>query len=141
MQISHLFFADDTLVFCKDSRDQMAYLSWILVCFETFSSLKINLDKSYVLSVGNVENIEDLPLELGCTIRRLPTTYLRLPLGMRRQSTSIWDGVEERFRRKLAIWKRRYISKGGRLKTHKKLSFKLVRIFIVPLSVTKGGEF
>ena len=31
VQISHLFFANDTLVFCKDSRDQMAYLSWILV--------------------------------------------------------------------------------------------------------------
>ena len=23
VQISHMFFADDTLVFCKDSRDQM----------------------------------------------------------------------------------------------------------------------
>ena len=28
---------------------------------------------------------------------------------------SVWDGVEERFRKKLAIWKRLYISKGGRL--------------------------
>ena len=27
----------------------------------------------------------------------------------------MWDGVEERFRKKLAIWKRRFISKGGRL--------------------------
>ena len=102
-QISHLFFADDTLVFCKDSRDQMAYLSRILVCFEAFSGLKSNLDKSYVLSVGNVEYIEELTLELGCNIGCLPTTYLGLPLGMRRQSTLIWDGVEERFRRKLAI--------------------------------------
>ena len=31
MQITQLLFADDTLVFCKDSRDQMTYLSWILV--------------------------------------------------------------------------------------------------------------
>ena len=62
-----------------------------------------------------MENIEELAFELGCNIGRLPTTYLGLPLGMQRQSTFVWDGVEERFRRKLAIWKRQYISKGGRL--------------------------
>ena len=115
VQISHLFFADDTLVFCKDSRDQMAYLSWIQVWFEAFSDLKINLDKSYVLQVRNMENSEELALELGCNIGRLPITYLKLPLGMRRHYTSVWDGVEERFRRKVAIWKRQYISKEGRL--------------------------
>ena len=27
----------------------------------------------------------------------------------------VWDSVEERFRKKLAMWKRQYISKGGRL--------------------------
>lgn len=32
--ISHLLFVDDTLVFCKDFEDQVAYLSWILFCFE-----------------------------------------------------------------------------------------------------------
>ena len=31
-----LLFADDTLVFCKDVKDQMVYLSWILVWFEAF---------------------------------------------------------------------------------------------------------
>ena len=26
-----------------------------------------------------------------------------------------WDGVEEKVRRRLAVWKRQYISKGGRI--------------------------
>ena len=30
-------------------------------------------------------------------------------------SIEVWDGVEERFRKRLALWKKRYISKGGRL--------------------------
>ena len=45
VQITHLLFADDTLVFCRDSKEQMAHLSWILVWFEAFSSLNINLEK------------------------------------------------------------------------------------------------
>ncbi|RVW33020.1 hypothetical protein CK203_041517 [Vitis vinifera] len=45
----------------------------------------------------------------------LPSSYLGLPLGAPHKSTAVWDGVEERFWRRLAIWKRQYISKGGRL--------------------------
>ena len=45
----------------------------------------------------------------------LPTTYLGLPLGAYCKSLTIWDGVEERFRTKLDLWKRHYILKGGRI--------------------------
>ena len=66
MQISHLLFADDTLVFCKDEKDQMVYLSWILVWFEAFYGLKINLEKSSILPMRRVGNLEELAEELGC---------------------------------------------------------------------------
>ena len=29
--------------------------------------------------------------------------------------TGVWDGVEERFRKRLFMWKRQYISKEGRV--------------------------
>ena len=66
LQINHLLFADDILVFCSDSRDRSAYLSWILLWFEAISRLKINLEKSTILPIGNVKNIEDLAIEMGC---------------------------------------------------------------------------
>ncbi|KAJ9696951.1 hypothetical protein PVL29_008942 [Vitis rotundifolia] len=115
LQISHLLFADDTLVFCEESADQMTYLSWLLMWFEACSGLKINLEKSELISVGRVHDIEGLALELGCKVGRLPSCYLGLPLGAPFNSLAVWDGVEERFRRRLAMWKRQYISKGGRL--------------------------
>ena len=116
VQIIHLLFVDDTLVFCKDSSDQLVHLSWILMWFEAFSGLKINLGRSAIFPVGRVENPKILALELGCDVGSLPTTYLGLPLGAKHNSQRVWDGVEERFRKRLALWKRQYISKGGRLK-------------------------
>ena len=113
--ITHLLFANDTLVFYKDTEDQMAYLNWILAWLEALSWLRINLDKSSLLPVGRVENKENLALKLGCKIGSLPAEYLGLPLGAKRKASSVWDGVEERFRKRLANWKRQYISKGGRL--------------------------
>ena len=93
----------------------MAHLSWILLWFEAISSFNINLEKSFIMPMGRVEDIEILAFELGCKTGNLPTSYLRLPLGMRCNVVLVWDGVEERFRRKLANWKRQYISQGGRL--------------------------
>ena len=113
--VSHLLFADDTLVFCDSSQDEMAYLSWLLMWFEALSGLRINLDKSEILPVGRVENLELLALEVGCKVGRLPTSYLGIPLGANHKSVAVWDGVEERFRKRLAVWKRQFISKGGRM--------------------------
>ena len=90
-RITHLLFADDTLIFCKDLAAEMVNLSWLLLWFEAFSGLKINLEKSFVMEVGDVANLDDLALELGCTTATLPNTYLGL--GMRCNSLSVWDGM------------------------------------------------
>ena len=65
VQVSHLLFADDTLVFFEDSRDQIMYLCWVLLWFETLSGMRINLDKSSILPMGDVENLDFLALEPG----------------------------------------------------------------------------
>ncbi|RVX14550.1 LINE-1 reverse transcriptase-like [Vitis vinifera] len=114
IQISHLLFADDTLVFCQASQDQLTYLSWLLMWFEAASGMRINLDKSELIPVGRVVDIDDLALDFGCKVGSLPSTYLGLPLGAPFKSVAMWDGVEERFRKRLTMWKKQYLSKGGR---------------------------
>ena len=110
----HFLFADDMLVFCEASEDHMAYLNWLLMWFEAISRLNINLDKSEIIPVGMVENLEVLALELGCKVGELPSSCLGLPLGALHNSVAVWDGVE-RFCRRLALWKRYFISKGERI--------------------------
>ena len=79
MNLSYLLFENDTLVFYNASEDQMVYLSWILLYFEALSSLKVNLEKSAILLVGDLVNIVQLACELGCKAGTLPSTHLGLP--------------------------------------------------------------
>lgn len=80
---------------------------------------------------------------MGCKRGMLPTSYLGLPLGVKYKSKMVWDGVEEKFRR-LAMWKRSQISKGGRLYLLKStLSYMptyLVSLFSIPKSVASWLE-
>ena len=70
VQVTHLLFEDDTLAFCKDLREELVHLNWILLWFEALSGMKINLSKIVILPVGSVENLECLAIELCwvCTL-------------------------------------------------------------------------
>lgn len=50
--ITHLLFADDTLVFCGDALEQMVYLKWILPVFEAISGMCVNLEKRAIIQWG-----------------------------------------------------------------------------------------
>ena len=65
--------------------------------------------------MGRMENVDDLVCELGCKVGSLPSNYFGMPLGASFNSVAAWDGIEEIFRKRLAMWKRQYISKGGRI--------------------------
>ena len=52
---------------------------------------------------------------LGARVRELPTIYLGMPLGGKRKSIGIWNGVIEKCEKKLTNWKSQYLSRGGRL--------------------------
>ncbi|KAK2639899.1 hypothetical protein Ddye_027694 [Dipteronia dyeriana] len=51
IQISHLQFADDTIIFIKPKMDFLLNLKRILRCFELASGLKINFHKSCIVRV------------------------------------------------------------------------------------------
>jgi hypothetical protein len=113
--ISHLLFADDTLIFYEADSDHIAHLRSILVWFEATSGLRVNLGKSELVQVGEVPFLEELADILGCQTSSLPMKYLGLPLGAKFKSIDIWNPIVEKMERRLAGWKRIYLSKGGRL--------------------------
>ena len=111
---SHLLFTDDTLIFCNTMPSQLHYLRGVLLLFEATCELKVNLAKSVLIPVGNVEQVDMLADILGCGVATLPMKYLGLPLRASYKAKHIWDGVIEKLEHRLASWKIMYLSKGGR---------------------------
>jgi hypothetical protein len=53
VNIAHLLFADDTLVFCGANESQIRHIGALLVCFEVVASLKVNLSKFALVPIGS----------------------------------------------------------------------------------------
>jgi hypothetical protein len=138
MMISHLLFADDTLLFCNADQHQLKYLRAVFSWFEAVSGLKINLSKSEMVLVGNAPYIGDLVEILGCKVSALPMTYLGLLLGARFNSVRIWDPILEKMERRLAGWKRLYLSKGGKLTLLKSTLSNLPTYFLSLFHLSAG---
>ena len=56
MSVSHLLFADDTIVFCENDCEQMVNLCCVLTGFQAVSGLRVNLGKSSILPIGHMDN-------------------------------------------------------------------------------------
>ncbi|RVX04923.1 hypothetical protein CK203_019296 [Vitis vinifera] len=90
MNVSHLLFADDTIIFCEARKEHLTHRGWILAWFEAASGLRINLAKSELILVGEVEDIEEMAVELGCRVGDFPVKYLGLPLRAHHKALSMW---------------------------------------------------
>ena len=74
----------------------------VVTCFELVLDLKINMQKSEIILVGEMEDVDRATSLFGCRIGKFPTSYLGLPLGAPHRHCDVWDSIEERFKRKLS---------------------------------------
>ena len=128
--VSYLLFADDTILFCDAEVEQVLHVRLLLLCFQAVTGLKVNVAKSEMVPIGEVNNVHVLAKILGCRVGALPMTYLGMPLGARPISPSIWNPILEKIEWKLAGWKKLYLSKGGRLTLLKSTLSSLLTCFL-----------
>ncbi|WMV10713.1 hypothetical protein MTR67_004098 [Solanum verrucosum] len=104
---------DDTIILCDPVEEQISYIRVILVLFEAVSGLQVNWGKSSLFPVNEVPQIKEMAGILGCSVGKLPTTYLGMPLGNNHKALEIWDSILEKTEKKLFGWKAQYLSLGG----------------------------
>ncbi|GKA59431.1 putative RNA-directed DNA polymerase [Tanacetum coccineum] len=114
--LTHLQYADDTIFIGKWNRNNIINLMKLLKCFQLVSGLKVNLNKSKLYGIGiEMEEIEDYARSLECRAGKLPFLYLGLPIGNNMGRIENWNIMVDKFKSKLADWKAKMISFGGRL--------------------------
>ena len=109
--VSHFLFADGTILFCDAEVEQILHVRLLLLCFQTVTGLNVNVAKSEMVPIEEVNNVNALAEILDCRVGALPMTYLGMPLAASHKSPSIWNPILEKIERKLAGWMKLYLSK------------------------------
>lgn len=96
--ITHLQFANDTILFRSSRWDEVVALKRILRCFELCLVLSVNLSKSMLVGVGcPYEVVLDLASKLHCRVGELSFLYLVLPIRAQLKSKAVWDSFVMNF--------------------------------------------
>lgn len=145
LRVTHLQFADDTILFCETNRREVSNIKSILRCFEISSGSKINYHKSIICGIGVDDGlVHEFAASLNCLHQNLPIQYLGLPLGANPSRRSTWKPVLDKLKQKLASWKRRLLSFAGRLTLIKcvmsNLPIYYLSMFRIPTGVAKEIE-
>nr|XP_051220218.1 uncharacterized protein LOC127337707 [Lolium perenne] len=114
--ISHLQYADDTLILIQNSDEDIANLKFLLMCFEDMSGLKINYHKSEVILMGQQRQEQTrITNKLNCKLGAFPFIYLGLPISDRKLTLEQWFFLVRKLAIKVEPWLRKLLSSGGRL--------------------------
>jgi len=112
--VSHLQFADDTLILCEKSWSNIRAMCAILLLFEDLSGLKVNFAKSLLVGV-NVHGswLSEAALVLNCKVGRIPFMHLGVLIGGDARRLAFWEPLINHINSRLTGWKSRYLSLGG----------------------------
>ena len=114
--LSILQYADDTILFMEHDLDKAVNLKLKLSAFEQLSGLKINFHKSESFCFDEAQDAVAQYAEIfGCEQGQFPIKYLGIPIHYRRLTNAEWKHVEEGLQKRIASWKGKLLSLGGRL--------------------------
>ena len=114
--ISHLFFADDSLLFVRASEDEVENVMDILTTYEAASGQKLNMDKSEMSFSRNIDLEKRNMLQMKLTFKAVEghDKYLGLPTYIGSSKKQVFQVIQDRIWKKLKGWKEKYLSQAGR---------------------------
>ncbi|XP_020258784.1 uncharacterized protein LOC109835211 [Asparagus officinalis] len=123
LQVSHILFADDMLVFCRANKKSFEGINNLLDTMALNTGLCINRKKSklYFSKGCNCKGV--LSSIVGISIGTLPMKYLGLPLSAKYPKTKDFLPLIDKVRHKIEGWMSHSLSFAGRLELIKSVLF------------------
>ena len=101
--IVSLQYADDTILFLQNDLLQAFHFKWLLACFKKLSGMRINYNKSDLITLGISEE-DKLALArcFCCNIGDFPIKYLGVPLHFNKLKREDIQPVEDKLMNRVA---------------------------------------
>ncbi|GLT56023.1 hypothetical protein SLA2020_290970 [Shorea laevis] len=114
--ISHLLFADDSLVFCKAKMEEVRHLQYILQLYGDTTRQRVNFAKSAVIfsTNSNRDLRASICSQLGLNHDSAVSKFLGLPTSWGKSKKASLKQVVDKVRTKLKQWKVALLSQAGR---------------------------
>ncbi|XP_071929649.1 uncharacterized protein [Coffea arabica] len=114
--LSYLFFAYDTLIFCRASKEEAGKVKQLLEIYGEASGQRINTEKSFVLFSKKTEesSIEEILNVLGGMKQVRQSKYLVLPMIIGRSKKHVFKYIREKVNSRINGWKEKLLSQAGK---------------------------
>lgn len=114
--ISHLQYADDTILMGAATQENAVVIRRILSNMELLSGLRINFEKCSLTGVNVTDNkLLEMAGIIGCKLGTIPFYYLGIQVGCNHRKVAEWSHIVLRIKNKLQKWDDKKISIGGRI--------------------------
>ena len=115
-KLTHLLFADDSLIFCRAQNNDCQKLLEILGTYERASEQQINRDKTTLFfSKSTTPDMqESINQALGVPVVQQYEKYLGLPFFIGRNKKESFDNIKQKVWKKLQGWEGKLLSQARR---------------------------
>ncbi|XP_031103094.1 uncharacterized protein LOC116006746 [Ipomoea triloba] len=114
--ISHLFFADDSLLFFKANAQEAGVIKHCLDAYESMSGQAVNYHKSSICFSRNTPESarEEVAGVLGVVQAQNFGKYLGLPNFVGRNKRAAFAYIEDKIKQRICSWNKRLLSQAGK---------------------------
>ncbi|XP_031127667.1 uncharacterized protein LOC116029767 [Ipomoea triloba] len=144
--ISHLFFADDSLLFFKATAGEAQEVKNCLRLYGDASGQLVNFDKSSVTFSMNTTPTDCTSIARIFGVRQANDfgKYIGLPSFLGRNKTAVFRYIEQRIRERINGWQKKLLSRAGKEVLLKSIAQAMplfsMSVFLLPLNVCDSIE-